>query len=191
MIKNFVTYSPGWVRVGGQFSCTRDWGRFRFIEWTNVWNLDFNVHCPLKNFPSGLAVGKSDTGILSVLYLCASWTINGIQLFMIWMKTDAIFFFIPCEEYCCVPRKASCPACAQLFPGCVVSARTLSGAGAGGAGTLWACATCGARAHHHDLVLRHSCPMCHVQLDWSTHHQLWPLEVEISPNFNTTINTYL
>ncbi|KAL0894758.1 hypothetical protein ABMA27_013290 [Loxostege sticticalis] len=57
---------------------------------------------------------------------------------------------------------ASCPGCDTQFPGCVVSGRSLGGAGAH---TVWACAVCAARTHRHELVLRHSCPMCHVQLD--------------------------
>ncbi|XP_049867805.1 WD repeat-containing protein 35 [Pectinophora gossypiella] len=54
---------------------------------------------------------------------------------------------------------ASCGACASQFPGCAVSARALLAPLA-----VWSCPACGARAHHHELVLRHSCPMCHAQL---------------------------
>ncbi|XP_045542737.1 WD repeat-containing protein 35 [Papilio machaon] len=52
-----------------------------------------------------------------------------------------------------------CLSCGAQFPGCVVSGRVLSAAHA-----TWSCTTCAAAAQRHDLVIRHSCPMCHVQL---------------------------
>ncbi|XP_063358520.1 WD repeat-containing protein 35 [Cydia amplana] len=55
--------------------------------------------------------------------------------------------------------KAACPSCDTVFPGCAVSARALAAPRA-----VWACAACGARALQHELVLRHSCPMCHAPL---------------------------
>ncbi|XP_026325281.1 WD repeat-containing protein 35 [Hyposmocoma kahamanoa] len=54
---------------------------------------------------------------------------------------------------------AVCPSCATQFPGCAVSARPLVAPHA-----VWTCTTCASRAQHHELVLRHSCPMCHAQL---------------------------
>ncbi|CAG9784442.1 unnamed protein product [Diatraea saccharalis] len=54
----------------------------------------------------------------------------------------------------------ACPGCATQFPGCAVSSRALITPH-----TVWTCVTCGARAQQHEMVLRHSCPMCHVQLD--------------------------
>ncbi|KAJ2953608.1 hypothetical protein O0L34_g1214 [Tuta absoluta] len=55
---------------------------------------------------------------------------------------------------------ASCPGCDTQFAGCAVSARSLVAPHA-----VWSCAACGARAQHHELVLRHSCPLCHKQLN--------------------------
>ncbi|XP_063529185.1 WD repeat-containing protein 35 [Cydia strobilella] len=55
--------------------------------------------------------------------------------------------------------KAVCPSCDTVFPGCAVSGRALVAPRA-----VWACSACGARAQHHELVLRHSCPMCHAPL---------------------------
>ncbi|XP_050549638.1 WD repeat-containing protein 35 isoform X2 [Spodoptera frugiperda] len=61
---------------------------------------------------------------------------------------------------CSMPEwAASCPRCSSEFPECAVSGR---GLGAGQA--VWTCAVCAAHAQHHELVLRHSCPMCHAQL---------------------------
>nr|CAB3515112.1 unnamed protein product [Spodoptera littoralis] len=61
---------------------------------------------------------------------------------------------------CSMPEwSASCPRCSSEFPECAVSGR---GLGAGQA--VWTCAICAAHAQHHELVLRHSCPMCHAQL---------------------------
>ncbi|CAH2066689.1 unnamed protein product, partial [Iphiclides podalirius] len=54
----------------------------------------------------------------------------------------------------------SCPSCGEQFPGCAVSGRALFAAH-----TMWTCITCDARAQQHELVLRHSCPMCHSQLN--------------------------
>nr|XP_026487691.1 WD repeat-containing protein 35 isoform X1 [Vanessa tameamea] len=54
---------------------------------------------------------------------------------------------------------ASCPGCSTEFPGCVVSGRPLLAPH-----TTWTCNVCEAHAQHHELVLRHSCPMCHTQL---------------------------
>ncbi|XP_063617701.1 WD repeat-containing protein 35 [Cydia splendana] len=55
--------------------------------------------------------------------------------------------------------KAVCPSCDTVFPGCAVSGRALAAPRA-----VWTCAACAARAQQHDLVLRHSCPMCHAPL---------------------------
>ncbi|XP_063376276.1 WD repeat-containing protein 35 [Cydia fagiglandana] len=55
--------------------------------------------------------------------------------------------------------KAVCPGCETVFPGCAVSGRALAAPRA-----VWACAACAARAQQHELVLRHSCPMCHAPL---------------------------
>ncbi|XP_061707099.1 WD repeat-containing protein 35-like isoform X1 [Cydia pomonella] len=55
--------------------------------------------------------------------------------------------------------KAVCPSCDTVFPGCAVSGRALAAPRA-----VWACGACGARAQQHELVLRHSCPMCHAPL---------------------------
>ncbi|KAL4706027.1 hypothetical protein ACJJTC_014249 [Scirpophaga incertulas] len=55
---------------------------------------------------------------------------------------------------------ASCPGCGTTLSGCAVSGRALLTAHA-----VWSCTTCGTFAQQHELVLRHSCPMCHVQLD--------------------------
>ncbi|XP_047987589.1 WD repeat-containing protein 35 [Leguminivora glycinivorella] len=57
-------------------------------------------------------------------------------------------------EWCAV-----CPGCDTVFPGCAVSARALVAPRA-----VWTCSACGARAMQHELVLRHSCPMCHAPL---------------------------
>ncbi|CAH2104699.1 unnamed protein product [Euphydryas editha] len=54
---------------------------------------------------------------------------------------------------------ATCPGCSEEFPGCVVSGRPLLTPD-----TMWTCGVCDAHAQHHELVLRHSCPMCHTQL---------------------------
>ncbi|XP_073941730.1 intraflagellar transport protein Oseg4 [Choristoneura fumiferana] len=69
-------------------------------------------------------------------------------------KIDCPNCHVGMPEWC-----ATCPSCDTLFPGCVVSARALAAPHA-----AWACSTCGARALQHELVLRHSCPMCHAQL---------------------------
>ncbi|CAH0603165.1 unnamed protein product [Chrysodeixis includens] len=53
----------------------------------------------------------------------------------------------------------TCPGCTSQFPECAVSGRALVAPH-----TVWTCGTCGARAQQHELVLRHSCPMCHAQL---------------------------
>nr|XP_049708036.1 WD repeat-containing protein 35 [Helicoverpa armigera] len=54
---------------------------------------------------------------------------------------------------------SSCGGCGSQFPECAVSGRALVAPH-----TVWACGTCGAHAQQHELVLRHSCPMCHAQL---------------------------
>uniref|UniRef100_A0A2A4JPV6 Uncharacterized protein n=1 Tax=Heliothis virescens TaxID=7102 RepID=A0A2A4JPV6_HELVI len=54
---------------------------------------------------------------------------------------------------------ASCGGCGSQFPECAVSGRALVAPH-----TVWACSTCGAHAQQHELVLRHSCPMCHAHL---------------------------
>lgn len=54
---------------------------------------------------------------------------------------------------------SSCSGCGSQFPECAVSGRALVAPH-----TVWACSTCGAHAQQHELVLRHSCPMCHAQL---------------------------
>ncbi|KAJ8726330.1 hypothetical protein PYW07_001028 [Mythimna separata] len=54
---------------------------------------------------------------------------------------------------------STCPGCSSEFPECAVSGRALVTPH-----TVWTCNTCGARAQQHELVLRHSCPMCHTQL---------------------------
>ncbi|XP_037297786.1 WD repeat-containing protein 35 isoform X3 [Manduca sexta] len=58
-----------------------------------------------------------------------------------------------------MPEWAStCESCSAAVVECFVSGRALAPLAA------WTCATCGASAHRQELVLRHSCPMCHVQL---------------------------
>lgn len=54
---------------------------------------------------------------------------------------------------------SSCGSCGEGWGACAVSGRAVVGAGAG-----VACVACGSRAHPHELVLRHSCPMCHAPL---------------------------
>ncbi|XP_052755519.1 WD repeat-containing protein 35 isoform X2 [Galleria mellonella] len=61
----------------------------------------------------------------------------------------------------------SCPACGATVAGCAVSGRPLAGSVGEGGAAAWRCGTCGARAMPHELVLRHSCPMCHAALDAS------------------------
>ncbi|XP_053602083.1 WD repeat-containing protein 35 [Plodia interpunctella] len=53
-----------------------------------------------------------------------------------------------------------CAGCGRVFPGCAVSGRALSAPHA-----AWTCGVCSASAQHHDLVLRHTCPMCRAPLD--------------------------
>ncbi|CAG9099335.1 unnamed protein product [Plutella xylostella] len=52
----------------------------------------------------------------------------------------------------------SCDSCGSVFPGCAVTARPL------GETVAWRCGQCRHHAARHDLVLRHSCPMCHAAL---------------------------
>ncbi|XP_060810811.1 WD repeat-containing protein 35 [Amyelois transitella] len=53
----------------------------------------------------------------------------------------------------------SCGGCGRAFAVCAVSARALLPAPA------WQCRACGACAQQHELVLRHTCPMCRAPLD--------------------------
>ncbi|KAJ0181825.1 hypothetical protein K1T71_002547 [Dendrolimus kikuchii] len=53
----------------------------------------------------------------------------------------------------------ACASCGAEWAACVASGRALPPASA-----AWACPTCAAEAHRHELVLRHSCPMCHAPL---------------------------
>ncbi|CAG5021961.1 unnamed protein product [Parnassius apollo] len=84
----------------------------------------------------------------------------------------AIEIFTRCKPKDAKGNKIDCPNCQANIPdwstrcscgepvwGCAVSGRAL-----GAAGAAWECATCGARALRHELVLRHSCPMCHAPL---------------------------
>ncbi|XP_028043319.1 WD repeat-containing protein 35 isoform X1 [Bombyx mandarina] len=54
---------------------------------------------------------------------------------------------------------SSCPRCSWQLETCAVSGRSLHGSH-----TLWCCRVCDARAPRHELVLRHSCPLCHAEL---------------------------
>ncbi|GBP70247.1 WD repeat-containing protein 35 [Eumeta japonica] len=52
-----------------------------------------------------------------------------------------------------------CRACGAEWAGCAASARPLRDPN-----TLWRCAVCAHAALQHELVLRHSCPMCHTHI---------------------------
>ncbi|XP_050675727.1 WD repeat-containing protein 35 isoform X1 [Leptidea sinapis] len=54
---------------------------------------------------------------------------------------------------------ASCPACSAVFEGCVASGRPLLAPH-----TVWTCSKCTSQAQQHEIVLRHSCPMCHAHI---------------------------
>ncbi|XP_045770469.1 WD repeat-containing protein 35 [Maniola jurtina] len=54
---------------------------------------------------------------------------------------------------------AGCAGCGAQFPGCSVSGRPLPAPR-----DAWVCRNCDAHAQRHELVLRHSCPMCHAPL---------------------------
>ncbi|XP_041971867.1 WD repeat-containing protein 35 [Aricia agestis] len=59
-----------------------------------------------------------------------------------------------------IPEWATdCEGCGAEFPGCVVSGRPLLTPH-----SMWTCSRCDSHAQHHELVLRHSCPLCHSPL---------------------------
>ena len=50
----------------------------------------------------------------------------------------------------------SCPECGARFASCVASGRPLMDTS-----LVWSCRTCKHSAAEHDVVSRHSCPLCH------------------------------
>ncbi|CAB3231082.1 unnamed protein product [Arctia plantaginis] len=84
-----------------------------------------------------------------------------IEIFTRFKPKDAKGNHIECSscEVSMPEWMSTCPGCGTEFPECAVSGRALVALH-----TVWTCNTCGAHAQQHELVLRHSCPMCHAQL---------------------------